>query len=227
MLTACFTRLLRMSFAAIWLILAILLLRLIFQRAPRRILCLLWTLAAIRLLIPFSLQSEFSLQPSPAQLTAHLQTTADTAQTTLPPIMTFTPEVPIPQNPTDIISEQEQSSPPFWPDVAAVLWPIGAAGMIAYALISTLMLRRISSFPCFSGSCHFTENTFQLFSCLFFMLPRPFAPCCDPFNSQLLSNSNLHPSARVTKYSEPYCVSRSSSVAGLCSGSVTSFSSVN
>ena len=142
MLTACFTRLLRMSFAAIWLILAILLLRLIFQRAPRRILCLLWTLAAIRLLIPFSLQSEFSLQPSPAQLTAHLQTTADTAQTTLPPIMTFTPEVPIPQNPTDIISEQEQSSPPFWPDVAAVLWPIGAAGMIAYALISTLMLRR-------------------------------------------------------------------------------------
>ena len=30
MLTACFTRLLRMSFAAIWLILAILLLRLIF-----------------------------------------------------------------------------------------------------------------------------------------------------------------------------------------------------
>jgi len=50
-------------------ILPILLLRLILRKAPRQLICLLWMLAAVRLLIPWSIESSLSLQP-------HLQETA-------------------------------------------------------------------------------------------------------------------------------------------------------
>lgn len=45
-------------------ILAVLVLRLVLRKAPRKIFCYLWTLAGLRLLIPVPLQSRFSLQPT-------------------------------------------------------------------------------------------------------------------------------------------------------------------
>lgn len=45
------------------IILLILLLRLLLRKAPRKIICLLWLLAAVRLLLPFEIESSLSLQP--------------------------------------------------------------------------------------------------------------------------------------------------------------------
>ena len=45
-------------------ILAVLLLRLILRKTPRKFICLLWLLAGIRLLMPIEIQSKLSLQPS-------------------------------------------------------------------------------------------------------------------------------------------------------------------
>ncbi len=44
-------------------ILAVMLLRLVLKRTPRKYICFLWMLAGIRLLMPISVQSSFSLQP--------------------------------------------------------------------------------------------------------------------------------------------------------------------
>ena len=44
-------------------ILAVLLLRLVLRRTPKKFICLLWLLAGIRLLMPFEIRSELSLQP--------------------------------------------------------------------------------------------------------------------------------------------------------------------
>ena len=63
-MSAVFLRLLNMSITAGWLILAVILARLLLKNAPRRIVCLLWALAAVRLICPFSFQSVFSLIPS-------------------------------------------------------------------------------------------------------------------------------------------------------------------
>ena len=51
-------------------ILAVLLLRLVLRRTPKKFICLLWLLAGIRLLMPFEICSELSLQPElpPVQL---------------------------------------------------------------------------------------------------------------------------------------------------------------
>ena len=45
-------------------ILAVILLRLILRKTPKKYICLLWLLAGIRLLIPIEIRSDLSLQPS-------------------------------------------------------------------------------------------------------------------------------------------------------------------
>lgn len=59
-----FLKLLNMSITASWLILAVLCVRLVFRKMPKWVNCLLWAVVAIRLIVPFSIESEFSLQPS-------------------------------------------------------------------------------------------------------------------------------------------------------------------
>lgn len=59
-----FLKILNMSITASWLILAVLLLRLVLRKSPKWINCLLWAIVALRLIIPFSIESIFSLVPS-------------------------------------------------------------------------------------------------------------------------------------------------------------------
>lgn len=59
-----FLTLFNMSLTASWLVLAVILFKLIFRKAPKFIHCALWALVALRLLIPISLESVFSLVPS-------------------------------------------------------------------------------------------------------------------------------------------------------------------
>ncbi|MBO4795304.1 MAG: hypothetical protein J5547_04405, partial [Clostridia bacterium] len=59
-----FFKLLNMSIAAGWLVLAVTVLRLVFKRAPRWVFCVLWAMVALRLALPFSVQSPFSVVPS-------------------------------------------------------------------------------------------------------------------------------------------------------------------
>lgn len=52
-----FLKLVNMSIPATWLVLAIIAVRLIFKKAPKWILCLLWGLVAVRLICPFSVKA--------------------------------------------------------------------------------------------------------------------------------------------------------------------------
>lgn len=58
-----FLHLLNMSLTAAVLVLVVLWLRVIFHRAPRWIHCLLWALVAVRLVCPFTIESNLSLMP--------------------------------------------------------------------------------------------------------------------------------------------------------------------
>lgn len=61
---AIFLKLLNMSFAAGWMILAVIVLRLLLKKAPKFISCILWAIVAVRLICPLSFESVFSLLPS-------------------------------------------------------------------------------------------------------------------------------------------------------------------
>ena len=58
-----FLKLLNMSIAASWLILAVVVLRLLLKKAPKWVNCILWALVAVRLICPFSFESNISLVP--------------------------------------------------------------------------------------------------------------------------------------------------------------------
>ena len=61
---ALFLQILNMSISASWLILAVILIRLLIQKAPKGFRYVLWALVAIRLLCPVFIESDFSLIPS-------------------------------------------------------------------------------------------------------------------------------------------------------------------
>ncbi len=61
---AIFIKLLNMSIAASWLVLAVILLRTVFRKMPKVFRCVLWALVGIRLLCPWFAESEVSLVPS-------------------------------------------------------------------------------------------------------------------------------------------------------------------
>lgn len=62
-MTAAFIKILNMSAAASLLALAVILLRLVFRKAPRSVSVLMWGLVGIRLICPFSVESTLSLVP--------------------------------------------------------------------------------------------------------------------------------------------------------------------
>ena len=59
-----FRDVLNASFQGGVVILAVLMLRLILKKAPKKYICLLWILVGLRLLVPFSIESSLSLQPN-------------------------------------------------------------------------------------------------------------------------------------------------------------------
>ena len=56
------------SFHGSIVILAVLLLRLVLRKAPKKFICMLWMLAGIRLLLPIPIESAYSLQPQGIQI---------------------------------------------------------------------------------------------------------------------------------------------------------------
>ena len=58
------------SLAAGWLILAVIVVRFLLKKAPRRLSCVLWAVVAVRLLCPFFPASSFSLIPSGETISA-------------------------------------------------------------------------------------------------------------------------------------------------------------
>ena len=63
-----FQRVLSTSIHGSIVILAVLLLRLVLNKAPKKLICWMWVLAGIRLLLPVPIESEYSLQPQHIQI---------------------------------------------------------------------------------------------------------------------------------------------------------------
>ena len=137
-----FLKLLNLSISASWLVLVVLALRLVLKRAPKWVNVLLWGMVALRLMLPFSIESALSLIPS--------------AETLSPEVVRFDPAPTITSGVTIIdnavnpsLSESFAAVPTasvnplyVWTYLAGWVWLIGLAAMLLYALVSYLRLRR-------------------------------------------------------------------------------------
>ena len=141
-MAAVFLKLLNLSISASWLVLAVLVLRLISKRSPKWMNVLLWGIVALRLMLPFSIESALSLIPSAE--------TVSPAAVQFAPAPTITSGVSVIDNAVNpSLSEHFAAVPtasvnPLYAGayIAGWAWLIGLAAMLAYALVSYLRLRR-------------------------------------------------------------------------------------
>ena len=141
-MAAVFLKLLNLSISASWLVLAVLVLRLISKRSPKWVNVLLWGIVALRLVLPFSIESALSLIPSAE--------TVSPAVVQFAPAPTITSGVSVIDNAVNPSLSEHFSAVPtasvnplyVWTEIAGWVWLIGLGAMLLYALVSYLRLRR-------------------------------------------------------------------------------------
>ncbi|MBP3389180.1 MAG: hypothetical protein J6K98_04810 [Clostridia bacterium] len=165
MLDAVFLQILNMGFTASFVIVAVLLLRLLLKKAPRRFSYLLWAVVLLRLVCPFTLESAASLiRINPTPLPSDIVTT-DTprVETGLPAVdaavnevlaerypetetitPTPAPDIPAvtPSVPADPVTDTTRNFLATPLQTAAWVWLVGIVAMVVYSVMSLLRLRR-------------------------------------------------------------------------------------
>ena len=138
-----FLSVLNMSITAGWLVLAVLVLRLIFKKAPKALIVAMWALVGIRLLCPFTVESALSLIPSSEPVPQEiLASSMPSIQTGVPAInATLNPVIGTVLEPTDAQVPLQTPAKSF-AHIAAIVWLAGAALMLLYAAFSYLRIRR-------------------------------------------------------------------------------------
>ena len=139
-MTEAFLTVFNLSIVASWFVLAILILRKIFSKAPKSIFCILWLLVGLRLAIPFSLESVFSLVPSAETISPEIiyqakpnvetgfQSFNDIINPVISESLAATPQYSA--NPVQIILA-----------IASNVWISGAVLIILYGIISYAILK--------------------------------------------------------------------------------------
>ncbi len=135
-----FLSIVNFSITATYIAAAVMLLRLIFKKAPKWISGVLWGLVGMRLLFPFSIESIFSLipnnKPIPDNITTMPKPEIDSGipiiNDTFNPIIsdTFAPSPEVSINPMETVIT-----------VASYVWLIGIAAMLIYMAVSYLRVR--------------------------------------------------------------------------------------
>ncbi len=156
-MTELFEAILKASFQGSIVILAVVALRFLLKKAPKTVICLLWLLAGLRLVMLFEIPSPFSLQPRLEDTNISIQAQQPVQ---VPDILVQNPagqpletpaepiQIPdLPENPkTDTLIYGEQdgtiTEPIRYTDIAAKIWLLGAAAMLATSAFSYFKLKR-------------------------------------------------------------------------------------
>ena len=132
---AVFSKLVGISLVANWLILAVVVLRLLLKKAPRRVTCILWLIVALRLIVPFSIESPVSMIP---QTTSVIQEAVDT--NLIHPEVISSVMTPEPgQDETNAAYVRNGQHMPVLP----LIWCGGMAAMLCYFAFSYLRMRHL------------------------------------------------------------------------------------
>ena len=136
-----FLKIVNMSISASWVVIAVLTLRFCLKKAPNWVNVLLWGIVAMRMVVPFSIESVLSLIPSAETISPTIMMEqSPSVQTGVPalnhvinPVISgsFTPAPGASANPLQI-----------WIPVLAGIWLFGIAALFLYSAVSYWRLRR-------------------------------------------------------------------------------------
>ncbi|MBQ8399356.1 MAG: hypothetical protein IJX08_05230 [Clostridia bacterium] len=135
-----FIKLVNVSIMANKIVLAVLLLRILFQKAPKWIHCLLWGIAGARLLLPFSIQSPLSMIAGTATIPEdmalmsepRIDSGIEVVDRMVDPyvIAAFSPKPWASANPLQILFA-----------IVSVIWLAGVVAILLYGAVSYIVLR--------------------------------------------------------------------------------------
>lgn len=140
-MNALFLKVFNLSIAAGWIAIIIILLHPFLKKAPKKAACFMWAIVAARLLLPFSVESAFSLIPS-------INTVPDSILYDSSPIINSGIEIidkavnpsiskSLAPNPAESINPAQTAV-----FIAVLIWIAGVAAMTAYIIISSIVLQR-------------------------------------------------------------------------------------
>ncbi len=191
-----FIKIFNLGLTASWLVLAIILLRPLMRRVPKWINCLLWGIVGLRLCLPFSLESVFSLVPSaeplPQNITMspapEINSGVSVLNDAINPIIstTLAPEVGASVNPMQIVIA-----------VAAWMWVIGIALILGYGAVSYISLRlKVIASVKGEGKAYFCDEVDSPFI-LGVIRPRVYLP--SGMNGEALDHVLSHENAHLRR----------------------------
>lgn len=136
------------------IIVVVVLLRLLLRKAPRKIICLLWLIAAVRLLLPFQIESSFSLQP-PQLSTVTAEsfsindlmwfpegfTGSETAQALPDSQESMIPSAPLTDNNLQNAAASAPKQSADYLKIISVVWICVTGAFLLYAIISFILLK--------------------------------------------------------------------------------------
>ncbi len=188
-MAALFLKLMNMSITAGWLVLAVLIVRLFLKKSPKWISCLLWGIVALRLLLPFTVESPLSLIPSAEVIPQNIATSS------APAIQTGINVINSTVNP--MMTQQVIESGNAWDtilSVASVVWIVGMAAILLYGLISYILLRwQVRASLLLRDNVYICDEVASPFI-LGFIRPKIFLPSgLDPKTAEyVLLHENIH-----------------------------------
>lgn len=136
-----FISLLNNSITAGYLVIAVMLLRPLLKKAPKYIRCILWSFVGLRLVLPFSIESIFSLIPSaepiPQEILYQAEPTIHTGISFMNSAINPVLSESMAPNPGDSVNPLQVVTAIAWN-----VWLLGALALVIYALVSYIRLRR-------------------------------------------------------------------------------------
>ena len=164
-----FIKILNLSFAASFLIVACILVRFAFKKMPKYVRILLWLLVAVRLLVPFEIESPLSLQPAKKFVSVSQSSEKDYVMNDasvaidseqIASIQKAALQKEETAQVAAVTSEESNSfigiSDRSVYDVLAVIWLIGAMGFIIYGFVMYFRL-----LYCVRDAVRITPNVYQ------------------------------------------------------------------
>lgn len=156
-----FSNTLNVSITASWLILAVILLRFLLKKAPKWIRVALWGLVAVRLVLPISIESSYSLVPSTETIPREILT-SEGIQLQEPAYLEV---ISNPAYAKDITVELDQTVDRVQIRVLDMtfMWLVGMVAMLLYTVISYLRLYHKVSTAVFLiiGARHYKVREFR------------------------------------------------------------------
>ncbi len=153
-----FTNMIETSYEVALIVLAVLAVRCVLEwiRVPRKYICLLWIIPFLRMIVPFQMESEFSLMPEePPAVIIEMKETADTFEKTgirdmISSEVTAYGEalsnraesetMPMVQGTDETVGNSDKFSKWILP-VTAVIWLAGISVMLLYSIVSYVRFR--------------------------------------------------------------------------------------